>query len=139
MTQSDITSPSFPIRKIGKGFGILLVVLSLGTAGYMLIAKWGFLDSLYMTVITITTVGYREMGPMSPAAMVFTIFVVFSGMGLIIYILGAVAQAMVEFQLGSVIGRRKLLSKIRSMRNQYVICGFAGALICRNQAIISRR
>jgi len=49
---------------------------------------------------------------MSPAGMVFTIFVVFSGMGLIIYILGAVAHAMVEFQLGSVIGRRKLLSKI---------------------------
>lgn len=124
MTQSEITSPSFPIRKIGKGFGILLVVLSLGTTGYMLIEKWSLLDSLYMTVITITTVGYREMGPMSPAGMVFTIFVIFSGMGLIIYILGAMAQAMVEFQLGSIIGRRKLLSKIRSMKNHYIICGF---------------
>ena len=133
MTQSDITSPSFPIRKIGKGFGILLVVLSFGTAGYMLIEKWSLLDSLYMTVITITTVGYREMGPMSPAGMIFTIFVVFSGMGLIIYILGAVAQAMVEFQLGSVLGRRKLLSKIRSMKNHYIICGFGriGKIICR--------
>jgi voltage-gated potassium channel len=86
-----------------------------------------------MTVITITTVGYREMGPMSPAGMIFTIFVVFSGMGLIIYILGAVAQAMVEFQLGSVLGRRKLLSKIRSMKNHYIICGFGriGKIICR--------
>jgi len=133
MTQSDVTSPSFPIRKIGKGFGILLIVLSFGTSGYMLIEKWSFLDSLYMTVITITTVGYREMGPMSPTGMVFTIFVVFSGMGLIIYILGAVAQAMVEFQLGSVLGRRKLLSKIRSMNNHYIICGFGriGKIICR--------
>jgi voltage-gated potassium channel len=133
MTQSDITSPSFPIRKIGKGFGILLVVLSLGTTGYMLIEKWSLLDSLYMTVITITTVGYREMGPMSPAGMIFTMFLVFSGMGLIIYILGAVAQAMVEFQLGSVIGRRKLLSKIRAMKNHYIICGFGriGKIICR--------
>jgi hypothetical protein len=133
MTQSEIPSPSFPIRKMGKGFGILLVVLSLGTTGYMLIEKWSLLDSLYMTVITITTVGYREMGPMSPAGMVFTIFVVFSGMGLIIYILGAVAQAMVEFQLGSVIGRRKLLAKIRSMKNHYIICGFGriGKIICR--------
>ena len=133
MTQSDITSPSFPIRKIGKGFGILFLVLAFGTTGYMLIEKWSFLDSLYMTVITITTVGYREMGPMSPAGMVFTIFVVFSGMGLIIYILGAVAQAMVEFQLGSVIGRRKLLATIRSMKNHYIICGFGriGKIICR--------
>jgi voltage-gated potassium channel len=133
MTQSDFTSPSFPIRKIGKGFGILLVVLAFGTAGYMLIEKWSFLDSLYMTVITITTVGYREMGPMSHAGMVFTIFVVFSGMGLIIFILGLVAQAMVEFQLGSIIGRRKLLSKIRSMKNHYIICGFGriGKIICR--------
>jgi voltage-gated potassium channel len=133
MTSSDTLSSSFPIRKIGKGFGILLVVLAFGTAGYMLIEKWSFLDSLYMTVITITTVGYREMGPMSPAGMVFTIFVVFSGMGLIIYILGAIAQAMVEFQLGSVIGRRKLLSEIRSMKNHYIICGFGriGKIICR--------
>jgi voltage-gated potassium channel len=133
MTQSDITSPSFPIRKIGKGFGILLVVLACGTAGYMLIEKWSLLDSLYMTVITITTVGYREMGPMSPAGMVFTIVVVFSGMGLIIYILGAVAQAMVEFQLGSVIGRRKLLLKIHSMKNHYIVCGLGriGKIICR--------
>jgi voltage-gated potassium channel len=133
MTPSDTLSASFPIRKIGKGFGILLVVLAAGTAGYMLIQKWSFLDSLYMTVITITTVGYREMGPMSPTGMVFTIFVVFSGVGLIIYILGAVAQALVEFQLGPVIGRRKLLSKIRSMKNHYVICGFGriGKIICR--------
>ena len=133
MTQSDITSSSFPIRKIGKGFGILLLVLAFGTTGYMVIEKWSFLDALYMTVITITTVGYREMGPMSPAGMVFTIVVVFSGMGLIIYILGAIAQAMVEFQLGSVIGRRKLLSKIRSMKNHYIVCGFGriGKIICR--------
>ncbi|MCX5877874.1 MAG: potassium channel protein [Deltaproteobacteria bacterium] len=133
MTQSDATTPSFPIRKIGKGFALLFMVLSFGTAGYMLIEKWSFLDSLYMTVITITTVGYREMGPMSPVGMVFTIFVVFSGMGLIIYILGAVAQAMVELQLGSMIGRRKLLSKIRSMKNHYIICGFGriGKIICR--------
>ena len=73
MTPSDTLSASFPIRKIGKGFDILLVVLAFGTAGYMLIEKWSFLDSLYMTVITITTVGYREMGPMSPTGMVFTI------------------------------------------------------------------
>ncbi len=133
MTQSDTTPPSFPIRNIGKGFGILIVVLAFGTAGYMLIEKWSLLDSLYMTVITITTVGYREIGPMSHTGMVFTIFVVFSGMGLIIYILGLVAQAMVEFQLGSIIGRRKLLSKIRSMRNHYIICGFGriGKIICR--------
>lgn len=112
---------------------ILVVVLLGGSAGYMLIERWGFFDSLYMTVITITTVGYREVGNVSEPGRIFTIFVIFSGMGIIAYILGMIAQAMVDVQVRSIIGRRRLGLKIRSMKNHYVICGFGriGKIICR--------
>ena len=125
-------SPVAP-RKIIRGFLILKVVLLFGTAGYMLIEHWHFLDALYMTVITITTVGYREVGNVSEAGRVFTILVIFSGMGIIAYILGMFAQAMVDFQVRALIGRRRLGVKIRSTKNHYIICGFGriGKIICR--------
>ena len=119
--------------KILKGFIILIVILLIGSAGYMTIEKWNFLDSLYMTVITITTVGFREVATVSEAGRIFTIFIIFSGMGIIAYILGLAAQAMVEFQVGAILGRRKLGRTLRSIKNHYVICGFGriGKIITR--------
>ena len=90
----------------------------------MILEGWNLLDSLYMTIITITTVGFREVRPVSDGGKVFTIFIIFIGMGIIAYILGIVAQAMVDFQVRSIIGRRKLGLTIRSIKNHYIICGF---------------
>jgi voltage-gated potassium channel len=100
----------------------------------MLIEHWRFLDALYMTVITITTVGYREVIPVSEKGRIFTIFIIFSGMGIIAYILGIVAQAMIDFQVRSIIGRRRLGRKIRSMKDHYIICGYGriGKIIGRD-------
>ena len=119
--------------KILKGFIILIVILLIGSTGYMAIEKWNFLDALYMTVITITTVGFREVAKVSEAGRIFTIFIIFSGMGIIAYILGLAAQAMVEFQVGAILGRRKLGRTLRSIKNHYVICGFGriGKIITR--------
>ncbi|MBW1998054.1 MAG: potassium channel protein [Deltaproteobacteria bacterium] len=99
----------------------------------MIIEGWGFLDSLYMTVITITTVGFREVGPISPGGEIFTIIIIFSGMGIIAYILGVFAQAMIDLQLRSIIGRRKLGLILKAMKDHYIICGFGriGRIICR--------
>lgn len=123
----------FGPQKVAKSFAILVVVLLAGTIGYMMLEKWSFLDSLYMTVITITTVGFREVGDVSEAGRVFTIFIIFSGMGIIAYILGITAQAMVDFQMRSLIGRTKLGIKMRLIKDHYIICGFGriGKIISR--------
>ena len=112
----DVEARPLGPRQIIRGFTILLAVLAFGTGGYMLIEGWSLLDALYMTVITITTVGYREVSTVSEAGRIFTIVIIFSGMGIIAYILGIVAQAMIDFQVRSIIGRRRLGMKIRSMK-----------------------
>ena len=129
--ESDISPASS--KKVAKGLIILVVILFIGAAGYMSIEGWGFLDSVYMTVITITTVGFGEVREVTRLGRVFTIFIIFFGIGIIAYILGMVAQAMVELQVRSILGRRKLGQKIRSIKNHYIICGFGriGKIISR--------
>jgi len=111
-------------RSIFRGALLLLLVLVLGTSGYMLIEGWPLLEGLYMTVITITTVGYGEVRTVSEPGRVFTVFLIFSGMGIMAYTLGIVAQIMVEFQVRDLIGRRKLGLKLKNMKDHYILCGY---------------
>ncbi len=133
MVKFDERLSTVGVPKIFRAFFILLMVLFFGTVGYMFLEKWNLLDALYMTVITITTVGFREVGEVSEAGRVFTILVIFSGMGIIAYILGITAQAMVDFQVRSLIGRTKLGLKMRSIKDHYIVCGFGriGKIISR--------
>ncbi len=103
---------------------MLIGVISVGITGYMLIEGWGFLESLYMTIITITTVGFAELKPLSHHGRIFTIFLIFSGVGIIAYTLGRIAQAMVEFQIMSILGRRKLGLRIKTLKDHYILCGY---------------
>ena len=110
ISYSNGSSPLGQGRAV-KALGILVTILLIGTIGYRHLEGWGFLDSLYMTVISITTVGYGEVGEVSDEGRVFTIFIIFSGIGIIAYILGMIAQAMVDLQVRSIIGRKKLSLK----------------------------
>ncbi len=107
-----------------KGLLLLVAVIVIGTMGYMIIEKWGITDAFYMTVITITTVGYREIREVSEQGRIFTIILIFMGMGILAYTLGMVAQTMVEFQLSSIFGRRKMGSEIKKLKNHYIVCGY---------------
>mgnify|MGYP000061755935 CR=1 FL=1 len=130
---SNGTETPFNPRNVGRGLVMLTGVLLLGSMGYMILERWTFLDALYMTVITITTVGYGEIRAVSEAGRIFTIFLIFSGMGIMAYTLGLVAQVMIEMQVRSLLGRRKLGAKIKNMKNHYIICGYGriGRIICR--------
>jgi voltage-gated potassium channel len=102
----------------------LLIILFCGTSGYMLIEGTNLTDALYMTVISITTVGFSEVIPLSPAGKYFTIFLIFGGVGFFLYMVSLITEAMIEGGLYTFLGRRLMEKKMAVMRDHYIVCGF---------------
>ncbi|MDQ7838297.1 MAG: potassium channel protein [Thermodesulfobacteriota bacterium] len=123
-------------RNILIGITILIFVIAFGTSGYMLIEKWDFLDALYMTVITLTTVGYGEVRPLGGSGRVFTICLLIMGVGFVFYMFGTITQIMVEGQFRRLLGRRKLEKQLAALKDHYIICGYGriGQIISREIA-----
>ncbi len=117
-------SPSNVTSKTLRGIGLLAAVLLVGTIGYMAIEDWPLLDALYMTVITITTVGYGEIRNVDQMGRIFTIALIFMGMGSVAYTAGIMAKAMVEGQLQLALGKRRLGQRIKGLKDHYIICGY---------------
>lgn len=122
-----------PVRHLSLALTILIGIILFGTGGYVLIERWPLLDALYMTVITIASVGYREVHDLSSHGRVFTIVLIIFGAGIIAYALSSLVQFMVEGQMRRFFGRRKVEREIRKLKDHYIICGYGriGAQICR--------
>jgi voltage-gated potassium channel len=108
-------------------------VISYGTIGYTIIEKWSLFDSLYMTIITLTTVGYEEVHTLSRSGRVFSIVLMLSGVGAMFYALSVGAKVLLEGEIREILGRKRLSKKIESMKNHYIICGYGrmGRIICK--------
>jgi|Deesub1362B_J571_1020462.scaffolds.fasta_scaffold00078_56 voltage-gated potassium channel len=111
---------------------VLLVIL-IGTIGYMLVEKWGFFDSLYMTVITLTTIGYKEVHPLSGAGRAFTLLLVFFGLSVVFYVINNGIKVVIEGELRDILGRRKVEKLLKTMKGHFIICGYGrmGRIICK--------
>jgi len=125
-----------PVRHLKISICVLVLLVSFGTLGYITIEGWDTLDSLYMTVITLSTVGFKEVHNLSDPGKVFTMVLIFFGVSVIGYIVGSLAQIMFEGQFHRIIGRKKVEKAINALQDHYIICGFGriGALICKEFA-----
>ncbi len=114
--------PRFPKRIIISAI-ILIFIYFLGSLGYMIIEDMTFLDSLFMTTITITTVGYGVVKELSKIGTIFTILLIITGTGTAAYILINLTDFVLsEFLLGRIEKRRKI-KMISKLKNHYIICG----------------
>jgi len=121
-------------RHLTNSVILSIAIIAIGTSGFMIIEGWQFLDSLYMTVITISTVGFNETHPVGNLGRIFTIILVFSGVGFTLYVAAAVVQFMVEGQIRTILGRRKLDKQLERIKDHYIVCGYGriGRVLCRN-------
>ncbi|MDO9288636.1 MAG: NAD-binding protein [Thermodesulfovibrionales bacterium] len=120
-------------KKLVFAFIFLILVVTIGSAGYMVIEGWNCIDSLYMTIITIASVGYREVHDLSPNGRIFTIILIIGGVGSVAYTLTTVAKIVLEGEIKEIFGRKRLEKKIKELKNHYIVCGYGrmGKIICR--------
>jgi voltage-gated potassium channel len=120
-------------QKLLLALFLLGCIISFGTLGYMFIEGWDLLDSLYMTIITLASVGYKEVHELSFNGKIFTIVFIIGGVGTVAYALTAGVKIILEGELQDVFGRRRLEKRIKELKNHYIICGYGrmGKIICR--------
>jgi voltage-gated potassium channel len=99
-------------------------VVGIGVAGYMTIEQWSFIDALYMTLTTLTTVGFGEVHPLTQPGRVFTIALLSMGVALITILLALLAQLVQEGALGERGRRRRMQKRIETLKDHYIVCGY---------------
>jgi voltage-gated potassium channel len=109
------------LRKSFTGIGLVLLF---GTVGYKFVEGWDWLDSFYMTVITVSTVGITEVHPLSDAGRLFTSLLIFGGVGVMAYSLTLLADLMFQRSITNVLGRRAMAKKLSQLKNHVIICGY---------------
>ncbi len=124
------------MRRVRIAALLLLGVLVGGTLGYMIIERWSLLDSAYMTVITVATVGFREVHTLSDAGQWFTIALIFAGVGGIAYSIGTIAEFMVEGPLIELLEGRRMAKRIGELSGHHVVVGMGrvGSVVCQTLA-----
>lgn len=112
-------------RKLYIAGAMLLLVIVIGTAGYMLIdARFNFLDALYMTILTIGTVGFREVYPLTPTGQIFTIFLIITGFGTFAFAVSSLTSYVLSGEFREYYLTTRKLSTIEKLSGHVIICGF---------------
>jgi voltage-gated potassium channel len=119
-------------NKVVLSFFMLVGIISLGTGGYHVIEGMSFFDAFYMTIISISTVGFAEIAPLTPAGRTLTVIIIILGISFGTYTVSVIVRVFIEGELQSYFGRRKVQKQITKLKNHFIICGFGriGRIIC---------
>lgn len=112
------------LHALKKSIAAGLLILTAGTVGYGVIEGEGVFDALYMTTITVTTIGFREVFPLSTAGRVFTMILAFAGVGVILFIATEAARTMLDTDLRRFLGIRRELKLMKNLSGHIVVCGY---------------
>jgi len=113
-----------PFKRLRQGLIILASIVAAGTIGYMYLEGWSFGEAIFMTVITISTVGYTEVHPLSAAGRIFTIVLIAGGVSGAALVLGAFIEYLIEGKFRTTLGRRQMKAKIAKLKDHFILCGY---------------
>jgi len=102
----------------------MLTVLTVGVIGYRFISDYGWLDALYMTIITVTTVGFMEVRPLDAESKIFTVVLIISSVFIFAYAISVITEYILSKNSLQILKKKKVKSKINSLSNHVIICGF---------------
>ena len=110
--------------RIYKTLFLVFIILLLGVVGYMFLSNYTFVDALYMTVITITTVGFGEVKPFTPEEKIFTVFLILTSITVFGYAVSIFSEYLVSGRLFEQFKHRKVEKQIKSLKGHTIVCGF---------------
>lgn len=113
-----------PASGAGLAVSLLFAMVAGGTIGYVVIERWSVWDAFYMTVTTMATVGFREVHPLSFAGQVFTVVLIFGGVGTAFYTATLVAAAVVEGGLHRRFAQRRFTRMLEQLEDHFILCGY---------------
>ncbi len=115
-----------------RGLIFLFLVLAVGTAWFAMVEDFTVLDGLYMTVITVSTVGFREVHELDGSGRIFVVLLIISGLTVLTYTLSSVGRVIIEGSIERYVGRKRMLRDIDKLRNHYIVCGHGrmGQILC---------
>lgn len=103
---------------------LMAAVLSMGVLGYRFMANYSWIDALYMTVITVTTVGFTEVGPMDPPTRIFTIFLIITSVFVFAYAISAITEYVMSRNSPELLKKKKVKQRINQLNEHVIVCGF---------------
>ena len=125
-------------KRLRVGYSVLMLIgiVAFGTSGYYFVEHMPLFEAFYMTIITISTVGYAEIVPLTPAGRALTIVIIILGITVGAYTIGMLVRAFIEGEMLKIFGRRKVQKQITELKDHYIVCGFGriGRIICNELA-----
>jgi len=106
-----------PFQRLLPAAVLLLIIVGVGIGGYIAIEGWSFLESTYMVVITLFTIGFQEVRPLSPPGRILTMFIAVTGVGTAVYAAGRAVEIIVEGEMFGYQKKKRMDKKIKEMRN----------------------